>query len=79
MIHKNKTINEKLQALITDGILDVIGDGVSIQDKNLKVLYQNRVHRNLFGNHVGDTAIKRMKGETPFMKAVPSIWLLRTA
>ena len=35
------------------GILDAIGDGVSIQGMDYRVLYQNHVHRKLMGDHVG--------------------------
>lgn len=35
-------------------ILDVVGDAISIQDLDLKVLYQNRAHQALMGNRVGE-------------------------
>jgi len=37
-----------------DAILAAIGDGISIQDRNFKVLYQNRVHKELAGDHTGE-------------------------
>ena len=39
----------------TEAILDAIGDAVSVQDVRYRVLYQNRVHRELLGCHVGET------------------------
>ncbi len=33
----------------SEAIVSAIGDGISIQDENLTVLYQNRVHRELVG------------------------------
>jgi PAS domain S-box-containing protein len=38
----------------TDAIIEAVGDGISIQDTNFTVLYQNRVHKNLLGEHTGE-------------------------
>ena len=36
-------------------IIAAIGDGISIQDRDFKVLYQNEQHREMAGgNHVGE-------------------------
>jgi signal transduction histidine kinase len=35
-------------------ILDALGDGISIQDTELKILYQNPAHRRIIGDHVGE-------------------------
>ncbi|RNC68400.1 MAG: HAMP domain-containing protein [Desulfuromonadales bacterium] len=38
----------------SDAIIAAIGDGLSIQDRNFRVLYQNEEHRRMTGgNHVG--------------------------
>ncbi len=37
-----------------EAILENIGEGISIQDKDLRVLYQNKAHRNLIGSHIGE-------------------------
>lgn len=39
----------KLEAIIAG-----IGDGISIQDENYRVIYQNKVHLDLVGRHIGD-------------------------
>ncbi len=39
----------------SESIITAIGDGVSIQDADFKVVYQNQVHKNLTGNHVGES------------------------
>jgi PAS domain S-box-containing protein len=41
-----KALEEKARA---EGILSAIGDGVSIQDTDFRILYQNEVHKNLVG------------------------------
>lgn len=38
----------------TDSIIEAIGDGVSIQDRDFRVLYQNPAQRRLVGDHVGE-------------------------
>jgi len=35
-------------------IINAIGDGISILDRNFKILYENQAHRNMMGIHVGD-------------------------
>ena len=37
-----------------DAILAAIGDGISIQDTNFRVLYQNKVHKEMVGDHLGE-------------------------
>lgn len=37
-----------------EAILENIGEGISIQDRDLKILYQNKAHRNLIGPHTGE-------------------------
>ena len=37
----------------TDAVIAAIPDGISIQDRNYRVLYQNQVHRALVGDQVG--------------------------
>lgn len=38
----------------TIAIVSAMGDGISIQDTDLKVLYQNDAHKALVGDHVGE-------------------------
>lgn len=37
-----------------DAIIAGMGDGISIQDTNFKILYQNEVHKSFVGEHVGE-------------------------
>ncbi|MDP3298297.1 MAG: PAS domain-containing protein [Thermodesulfovibrionia bacterium] len=54
MKEKNKEIEQIIKNLEEQGILEAIGDGVSIQDTDFKVLYQNQVHKNIIGDHAGE-------------------------
>ncbi len=38
----------------SEAIIAAIGDGISIQDSDCMVLYQNEIHRKLVGDHVGE-------------------------
>ncbi len=38
----------------TDSIISAIGDGISIQDRNFKILYQNQAFKTLVGDHRGE-------------------------
>ncbi len=38
----------------SEAIISAIGDGVSIHDTAFRVLYQNQVHKNLIGEHIGE-------------------------
>ncbi|MHA2219412.1 MAG: PAS domain-containing protein [Candidatus Hodarchaeales archaeon] len=47
---REQIINE----LVEKGVFEAIGDGISIQDTNFKVLYQNKVHISMIGAHAGE-------------------------
>lgn len=36
-------------------VVEAMGDGISIQDRELTVLYQNRAHQEMMGSHVGES------------------------
>ena len=38
----------------TEAIIAAMGDGISIQDTDFKVLYQNQVHKDIIGDHTGE-------------------------
>ena len=44
-------VDEKLRS---EAVIAAMGDGVSIQDRNFTVIYQNDVHRKRMGDHVGE-------------------------
>ncbi len=37
-----------------EAVLEGLGDGISLQDPELRVLYQNVAHREMMGDHLGD-------------------------
>jgi PAS domain S-box-containing protein len=42
----------------SDAVIAAIGDGISIQDTEYRVLFQNEAHRKLIGDHVGEYCYK---------------------
>jgi PAS domain S-box-containing protein len=50
-----KVVTEKAKE---DAILGAIGEGISIQDTQFKVLYQNQLHREMMGSHIGEYCYK---------------------
>jgi len=62
-ITRHENIEKKMNKAITsvkegksktDSIIAAIGDGLSMQDTNFKILYQNQIHKDLIGNHKGE-------------------------
>ena len=51
-----KRISEKVKQEIvkSEGIIAAIGDGISIQDTDYIIVYQNKIHKKIFGNRVGE-------------------------
>ncbi len=53
-----ENLNEAISALKaekakSESILASIGDGISVQDRDFRILYQNETHKNMIGDHVG--------------------------
>jgi len=51
-----------LKELQNINILDSIGDLISIQDTNFKVIYQNKRHQDNVGNQIGEYCYKAYQG-----------------
>lgn len=43
--------DEKIRA---ESIIEAVGDGVTIQDRKFRILYQNKAMKNLIGDHTGE-------------------------
>jgi signal transduction histidine kinase/CheY-like chemotaxis protein len=55
--HKNRLqealADIKQERLRSEAIIAAIGDGISIQDRGFKILFQNRINKDLIGDHAG--------------------------
>ncbi len=47
-------IKQYLNELAKNEFFEAIGDGISIQDTNFKILYQNGKHKSFVGEHLGE-------------------------
>jgi PAS domain S-box-containing protein len=54
MNDQNETIKLILNEVETQDVLQAIAGGISIQDTNFKILYQNIKHKSLLGEHIGE-------------------------
>lgn len=63
------TLKEEIAA--SKGILEAIGDGISIQDRNYMILYQNKIHKKFFGRHAGEYCYKAYKLREKICKGCP--------
>ena len=61
---KSKDTNDKIDAQLIErisnaaDILDTIGESISIQDRTLRIIYQNKFNKDSMGNHVGQLCYK---------------------
>jgi signal transduction histidine kinase/ActR/RegA family two-component response regulator len=65
-LEKTEAEHSKLEA-----ILAAIGDGISIQDRSFKVLYQNKVHMEMVGDHVGKFCYESFEQRTEACPGCP--------
>lgn len=54
-----------------EGIAAAIGDGITIQDTEFRILYQNRPHREMMGDHVGEYCYRAYGGKESVCRACP--------
>lgn len=60
------TTHHKLKQFIKTGsetLLEAIGDAISIQDKDLRIIYQNKAHVSMVGNHPGKYCYTAYQGK----------------
>ncbi len=55
----------------SEAILAAIGDGVSIQDRDFRILYQNQTHKELMGDHVSEYCYAAFEGKSKVCAGCP--------
>ncbi len=58
MESEDKPVKQLIEELKEIGIISVIANGVSIQDTDFKILYQNQTAKDFLGDHVGKYCYK---------------------
>ncbi len=74
---ENTALSHILNKLEAHGILDAIGDGVSIQDTDFRVLYQNKSHKNFMGDHIGEYCYKSFANNSDTCEGCPLILVFK--
>ncbi len=57
----------------SEAIIAAIGDGITIQDRDFKILYQNDVAKKMIGDHVGEYCYAAYEGNTKTCASCPVI------
>ncbi|MEW6603015.1 MAG: histidine kinase dimerization/phosphoacceptor domain -containing protein, partial [Nitrospirota bacterium] len=79
-ITERKIAEEKLNAAIKtaieekaklDAVIAGIGDGISIQDTDFRVLYQNDMHKGFVGSHAGEYCYKAYENRDEVCEGCP--------
>jgi PAS domain S-box-containing protein len=69
---KDKNSREQyINGLVRRGICDAIGDAISIQDTDFTILYQNKAHKNLIGEHIGEYCYIAFEGRDSLCENCP--------
>jgi PAS domain S-box-containing protein len=71
MKDKTNSIKSGLYALKATGVCEAIGDGISIQDTDFMVLYQNQAHKNIIGEHIGEYCYKAYEKKEDVCEGCP--------
>ena len=67
-----ETTAEVIKEIVhTGGIISAIGDGIRILDRNFIVLYDNKVHQKLMGDHIGEYCYKAYKNVMSICEGCP--------
>ncbi|MCL5022498.1 MAG: PAS domain S-box protein [Nitrospirae bacterium] len=55
---KEATMQTQAERAKSEAIITAIGDGISVQDTDYTILYQNEVHKRMVGHHIGEKCYK---------------------
>jgi PAS domain S-box-containing protein len=61
----------------TEAIISAIGDGLSIQDREFRIVYQNKRHRAVMGEHVDEKCFKAYWGNDQECEGCPMVKTFR--
>lgn len=72
-ITEHKQLEDALRAEKNkfEAIIAGLGDGISIQNLDFKVLYQNQVHQSIVGSHVGEACFKAYQHKDQVCEGCP--------
>ena len=68
---KEATVKAEKEKNKSEAIIASLGDGIIIQDTDYKILYQNQIQSDLYGNHVGEYCYKVYEGRDTVCEDCP--------
>lgn len=68
---KAAIVNAEMEKNKSEAIIEAIGDGIIIQDTDYKIIYQNQIQNELYGNHVGEYCYKVYEGRDTICEGCP--------
>jgi PAS domain S-box-containing protein len=70
---KNESVEQLIYELVETSVFDSIGDGISIQDTDYKILYQNSKHKLFVGEHTGEYCYKAYEKRSHICEGCPLV------
>src|SRR5665811_996004 len=55
----------------TKAIIEAIGDGIILQDTDFKIVYQNQIQNEIYGNRIGEYCYKAYEGKNTICEDCP--------
>jgi PAS domain S-box-containing protein len=71
MQENNKSLQKTIKEAVEQGIIDAIGDAVSIHDTDFRILYQNTKAKEIIGSHIGEYCYKAYENSDDICKECP--------
>ncbi len=70
-VDNRKTHKQMISEMVEQGIFDAIGDAVSIQDTDFRILYMNEKAQKMIGDHVGEYCYSAFEKRNSICHACP--------
>jgi PAS domain S-box-containing protein len=71
MKSNDKSVEQLIYELVGAGVFDSIDAGISIQDTDFRILYQNSKHKSFVGDHIGEYCYKAYEKRSYICEGCP--------
>lgn len=71
MQDKNESAKQLMKETVEKGFIEAIGNAVSIQTTDFKILYQNQAHKDIVGDHLGEYCYRAYEKRDHVCKSCP--------
>jgi PAS domain S-box-containing protein len=73
MQDKIESVEQLIKGMVEQGVVESIGDAVSIQNTDFKILYQNQAHKDIIGDHLGEYCYRAYEKRDHECKGCPLV------